>query len=406
LSLDPGRLPGGTLDFRYSMFALLKHPSSNIQRKGKPVDLLTETSRNTYRDNKTGKPVLGISIGDINGIGLEVILKALSHKRILELCVPVVYGSSKVVSYHKNITALDDLFFQGQRNAERLAYDKVNVVNCWNENVNITLGKPADLGGKYAQISLEAAVHDLQLGLIDALVTAPIHKKSMQLAGFEHVGHSEYLTKEFKAAGSLMLLASDSLKVGVVTAHLPLKDVADAITKEAIVSKLNILNKSLKIDFGYERPNIAVLGLNPHAGEEGMLGHEEEKVIRPAVIECKKKGMMVFGPYAADGFFGSGRFNKFDAVLAMYHDQGLIPFKALTFGSGVNFTAGLSCIRTSPDHGTAFDLAGKNEADPSSFLQSMFLAIDIYRNRKEYAELKRNAVKKVETEEEKQEGDG
>lgn len=369
------------------------------------MDLVTETSRNATRANKTEKPVLGISVGDINGIGLEVILKALSHKRILELCVPVVYGSSKVVSYHKNITGLDDLFFQSQRSAERLAHDKVNVVNCWEDDVNITLGKPAELGGKYAQLSLEAAVHDLHLGLIDALVTAPIHKKSMQLAGFGHVGHTEYLTQEFKAADSLMLLASDALKVGVVTAHLPLKDVASSITKEAIVSKLLILNESLKIDFGAGRPNIAVLGLNPHAGEEGMLGDEEEKIIRPAVIECKKKGMMVFGPYAADGFFGSGRFNKFDAVLAMYHDQGLIPFKALTFGSGVNFTAGLSCIRTSPDHGTAFDLAGKNLADHSSFLQSMFLAIDIYRNRKEYYELKKNAVKRVETEEEKQEGD-
>ena len=369
------------------------------------MELLTEISRNAKRDKKTRKPVLGIYTGDRNAFGLEVIVDALSRKRSIDMCIPVVYGSPKVVSYHKNITGLDELFFQSQRNAERLASDKVNVVNCWEEDVNITLGKPADSGGKYAQISLEAAVHDLHLGLIDALVTAPIHKKSMQLAGFEHVGHTEYLTKEFKASDSLMLLASDALKVGVVTAHLPLKAVAPAITKETVVSKLKILNDTLKIDFGYERPNIAVLGLNPHAGEEGMLGDEEEKLIRPAIVECKKKGMMVFGPYAADGFFGSGRFNKFDAVLAMYHDQGLIPFKALTFGSGVNFTAGLSCIRTSPDHGTGFDLAGKNEADPSSFLQSMFMAIDIFRNRSEYDELKRNAVKKVETEEEKQEGD-
>lgn len=370
------------------------------------MDLFTESSQYAKRTKKTEKPVIGISIGDINGIGLEVILKALSHKRVIDLCIPVVYGSSKVVSYHKNITGLDDLFFQSQRNAERLSYDKVNVVNCWEDSVNITLGKPAELGGKYAQISLEAAVHDLKLGLIDALVTAPIHKKSMQLAGFEHVGHTEYLTREFEATGSLMLMTSDALRVGVVTAHLPLKDVAAAITKEAIMSKLTLLNESLKIDFGYERPNIAVLGLNPHAGEEGMLGHEEEKVIRPAVVECKKKGMMAFGPYAADGFFGSGQYNKFDALLAMYHDQGLIPFKALTFNSGVNFTAGLSCIRTSPDHGTAFDLAGKNQADSSSFLQSIFLAIDIYRNRKEHFELKENAVKKIATEEEKQEGDG
>ncbi|MCF8244317.1 MAG: 4-hydroxythreonine-4-phosphate dehydrogenase PdxA [Saprospiraceae bacterium] len=354
---------------------------------------------------KSTKPILGITAGDINGIGLEVILKALAHQKILDICVPVIYGSSKVVSYHKNIVQLDDVTFIGQRNADRLQYDKINVVNIWNDNVNITLGKPTDIGGTYAQQSLEAAVKDLKLGLIDAIVTAPIHKKSMQLAGFEHVGHTEYLTKEFEVADSLMLLAADRLRVGLVTAHVPLKDVSQSITKEQIISKLRIFSETLRIDFGYERPNIAVLGLNPHAGEEGMMGDEEEKVIRPAIVECKKNGMMAFGPFPADGFFGSGQFNKFDGILAMYHDQGLIPFKALTFGNGVNFTAGLPIVRTSPDHGTAFDLAGKNEADPSSFLHAMFMAIDIYRNRKEYEELKRNAVRKVEFEMEKEEGD-
>ncbi|MBI5916888.1 MAG: 4-hydroxythreonine-4-phosphate dehydrogenase PdxA [Bacteroidetes bacterium] len=354
--------------------------------------------------NKHNKPVLGITAGDINGIGLEVILKALSHRKILDICVPVIYGSSKVVSYHKNIVALDDVAFVGQRNAERLQFDKINVINIWQDNVNITLGKPTDLGGKFAQLSLEAAVKDLKLGLIDALVTAPIHKKSMQLAGFEHVGHTEYLTTEFKAADSLMLLASDRLRVALASAHVPLKDVAKTITKERIISKLRIFSETLRIDFGIERPNIAVLGLNPHAGEEGMLGDEEEKIIRPAVVECKKNGMMAFGPFSADGFFGSGQFNKFDGILAMYHDQGLIPFKALTFGSGVNYTAGLPVIRTSPDHGTAFDLAGKNEANPSSFLHAMFMAIDIYRNRKEYMDLKKNAVRRVEVEIEKEEG--
>lgn len=354
---------------------------------------------------KTTKPVLGITTGDVNGIGLEVILKALSHRKILDICVPVIYGSSKVVSYHKNIAQLDEVNFVGQRNADRLAHDKINVVNIWNDNINITLGKPTDVGGKLAQQSLEAAVKDLKLGLIDAIVTAPIHKKSMQLAGFEHVGHTEYLTKEFNANDSLMLLASDRLRVALVTAHIPLKDVSKSITKERIISKLRIFSESLRVDFGIERPNIAVLGLNPHAGEEGMLGDEEEKIIRPAIMECKKNGMMAFGPFPADGFFGAGQFNKFDGILAMYHDQGLIPFKALTFGSGVNYTAGLGVIRTSPDHGTAFDLAGKNEADPSSFLHAMFTAIDIYRNRKEYLELKKNAVRRVEVEMEKEEGD-
>ena len=353
---------------------------------------------------KTNKPILGITAGDINGIGLEVILKALAHPKILAICIPVIYGSSKVVSYHKNIVKLDDVIFVGQRNADRLALDKINVVNIWNDDVNITLGKPTDLGGQFAQQSLEAAVKDLKLGLIDAIVTAPIHKKSMQLAGFEHVGHTEYLTKEFNANDSLMLLVADSLRVGLVTTHVPLRDVAKSITKERVISKLRIFSEALRIDFGFERPNIAVLGLNPHAGEEGMLGDEEEKIIRPAIMECKKNGMMAFGPFSADGFFGSGQFNKFDGILAMYHDQGLVPFKALTFGSGVNFTAGISIIRTSPDHGTAFDLAGKNEADPASFLHAMFTAIDIYRNRTEYHELKKNAVRKVAVELEKEEG--
>jgi 4-hydroxythreonine-4-phosphate dehydrogenase len=326
------------------------------------------------------------------------------HRKILDICTPVIYASSKAVSYHKNIVQLDEVTFVGQRSADRLAFDKINVVNIWNDNVNITLGKPTDIGGTLAQESLAAAVRDLKAGLIDAIVTAPIHKKSMQLAGFEHVGHTEYITKEFDAKDSLMLLTSDRLRVGLVSSHIPLKDVPKYITKEKIISKLRIFSETLRIDFGFERPNIAVLGLNPHAGEEGMLGDEEEKVIRPAVLECKKHGMMAFGPFPADGFFGAGQFNKFDGILAMYHDQGLIPFKALTFGSGVNYTAGLSIIRTSPDHGTAFDLAGKNEADPSSFLHAMFTAIDIYRNRKEYHELKKGAVRKVAVEMEKEEG--
>lgn len=359
----------------------------------------------TNRTEKESKPIIGITIGDPNGIGLEVILKALSHPKILQLCTPAIYGSSKMVSYHKNVAELDEVLFQGQRNAERLAKDRINVINCWNENVNITLGKITEQGGKYAQLSLECAVKDLKLGLIDALVTAPIHKKAMQLAGFGHMGHTEYLANEFNVQEYLMLMASEALKVGVVTSHIPLKDVPKVLTKELIIKKLDILNDTLKVDFGYERPLIAVLGLNPHAGEEGMLGEEEEKVIRPAVVESKKKGINVFGPFAADGFFGSGRFTKFDAVLAMYHDQGLIPFKALTFGSGVNFTAGLPIIRTSPDHGTGFDIAGKNQADASSFLHAIFMAIDTLRNRTEYLELKKNAVKKVEVEEETEENE-
>lgn len=371
------------------------------------TDVIENKDKGTNHPRNKNKPVIGISFGDVNGIGPEVVLKALNHKQVLHLCTPVIYASTKTVTYHKNLIELEDLSFVGQRNAERLAYDKINVVNCWNDNVNIALGKPSEAGGKLAQSSLQAAVADLQAGLLDAIVTAPIHKKSMEMAGFGHIGHTEYLTKEFNAKESLMLLASDNLRVGLVTSHIPLRQVAEAITKERILAKLRIFNEALKVDFGLERPLIAVLGLNPHAGEEGMLGNEEEKVIRPAVVEAKKEGgIMAFGPFPADGFFGSGQFHKFDGVLAMYHDQGLIPFKALTFGRGVNFTAGLSCIRTSPDHGTAFDLVGKNTADPSSFMHALFMAIDLHRNRKEYHELKKNAVKKVEREDERDETEG
>ncbi len=363
------------------------------------------TTQDILPADKKNRPVIGITVGDINGIGLEVALKALSHSKILDHCIPVIYGSSKVVSYHKNIVALDQLSFYGQRNAERLHYDKINVVNVWNENVNISLGKPSDMGGNYAKMSLEAAVRDLRNGLIDALVTAPIHKKSMQLAGFPHIGHTEFLLQECGAKDALMLMVSDSLRIGLVTAHIPLSEVPKSLSKEKVIAKLQMLNDSLRIDFGLERPVIAVLGLNPHAGEEGLLGAEEEKIIRPAVVECKKSGLMAFGPFPADGFFGSGRYRKFDGILAMYHDQGLIPFKSISFGKGVNFTAGLPVIRTSPDHGTAFDIAGKNEADPSSFLHAIFTAVDITRHRKEYHDLRQNAVRKVETEVEAQEGD-
>lgn len=336
---------------------------------------------------------IGISIGDINGIGLEVILKTLFNKQILELFTPVIYGSSKVVSYHKNIVDLD-VQFLGIRAANQVEGDKINVVNCWQENVNITLGKLSDASGQYAFKSLEQAVIDLKAGLIDALVTAPINKKAMQMANFPFPGHTEYLTKELGVEESLMLMVSEDLRIGLVTNHLPIGEVAEAITKGKIARKIRILHDSLKVDFGIERPIIAVLGLNPHAGEEGVIGSEEDKIIHPAIEEAKAQGMMVMGPYPADGFFGSGNYHKFDGILAMYHDQGLIPFKTLSFGSGVNYTAGLPAVRTSPDHGTAYDIAGKNEADPSSFRAALFLAIDLARNRKAYAEAHANPMRR------------
>lgn len=342
------------------------------------------------------KPIIGISIGDFNGIGLEVILKTLAIKEIRDRCIPVLYGSSKVVSYHKNIVTVEDFPFQPLRTAERPNPDKINVVNCWQENVNITLGKPSDSSGKYAIISLEQAARDLKDGLIDALVTAPVSKEALQLADFPYTGHTEYLTEIMGAKESLMLMVHDELRVGLATNHLPVAQVAAKISKELILAKLHILNDSLKVDFGIERPVIAVLSLNPHAGDGGLIGNEEERFIRPAVVEAKKGGMMALGPFPADGFFGSGQYRKFDGILAMYHDQGLVPFKTLAFGGGINFTAGLKGIRTSPDHGTAFDIAGKNEADHTSFMHAVFLAIDLGRNRKEYADMRANALVKRE----------
>ncbi len=336
---------------------------------------------------------IGISIGDINGIGLEVILKTLANPEILNLCVPIIYGSSKVVSYHKNIAGID-FQYQQVRSASQLVPDRVNVVNCWQDNVNITIGKPSESGGLYAIKSLEGAVAELKTGMIDALVTAPINKYAMQMAGFPFTGHTEYLTKELGGGDSLMLMVNDKLRIALVTNHLPIGGVADAIDKALVLRKIQLLNHSLRVDFGLERPVIAVLGLNPHAGDNGVIGNEEEMFIRPAIEEAKNKGIMAMGPFPADGFFGSGQHVKFDAVLAMYHDQGLVPFKLLSFGSGVNYTAGLSGVRTSPDHGTAFDIAGKNEADPSSFMRALFQAVDIARNRKDHAEMHKDALVK------------
>ncbi|MEO5906243.1 MAG: 4-hydroxythreonine-4-phosphate dehydrogenase PdxA, partial [Saprospiraceae bacterium] len=309
----------------------------------------------------------GITIGDINGIGLEVIIKTLSHPSVTQLCTPVIYGSSKVVSYHKNIVNPGDFSFHNTATADKIYHQKINVVNCWQDTVNIALGKETEEGGRFAHIALDRAVRDLKEGHIDLLVTAPINKKSMKMAGFQYPGHTEYLAHEFGVKEGLMMMVTDRLKVALMTTHMPLSKVPSAITKENIRSKIDLLINTLQVDFGIMKPVIAVLGLNPHAGESGQIGREEEDIIRPAIIEAKKSGDVIMGPYSADGFFGSLNHTKFDAVLAMYHDQGLIPFKMLHFHDGVNFTAGLPYVRTSPDHGTAFEIAGKNEADPTSF---------------------------------------
>lgn len=341
---------------------------------------------------KLDKLKIGISIGDINGIGLEVIIKTLANPKIIDFCVPVLYGSSKIVSYHKNIVGID-FPFQQIRNAERVFPDRVNIVNCWQENVNILLGKPTDVSGKYAYMALDFAVKELKAGNIDALVTAPINKEAMQMANFPFPGHTEFLTQELgNGKESLMLMVSEELRIGVATNHLPLREVAGKVTKELIARKLKTFEETLRIDFGVDRPTIAVLGMNPHAGDGGVLGDEDDRIIRPAIIEAKKHGMLAMGPYPADGFFGAGYYKKFDGILAIYHDQGLIPFKLLAFGSGINYTAGLGAVRTSPDHGTAYDIAGKNEADPDSFREALFMAIEIAKNRKEYYADRANAL--------------
>lgn len=338
------------------------------------------------------KPRIGISIGDINGIGPEVIIKTLRDDRILQQCTPVIYGSSKVMSYHKNIVD-PDFHFYACREVDQAAEGKVNVYTCWQETVNIELGQANIESGQYAAIALERAVMDLKEKRIDALVTAPINKHAMKLGGgFPFPGHTEYITDKLEARQSLMFMVSDSLRVGLATNHVPVSEISHVLRKELIIAKLQLMHDTLKMDFGLERPTIAVLGLNPHAGDNGLLGDAESKIIRPAVVEAKKNGILAMGPFPADGFFGSGQYRKFDGILAMYHDQGLIPFKLLSFGKGVNYTAGLSGVRTSPDHGTAYDLAGKNEADPASFRQALFQAIDLSRQRAVYLEMHDNPL--------------
>jgi 4-hydroxythreonine-4-phosphate dehydrogenase len=327
------------------------------------------------------KPVIGISLGDINGIGPEVVLKALADPRILDMMTPVVYGSSKVLGYYRK--ALKMSHFQYHHMQGPALEGQVNVVNCWQEVIEIQMGQSNPEGGKAALLALQKAVEDLKGGRIEGIVTAPINKQNIQSEEFKFPGHTEFFTKAFDTKDSLMLLCSGSLRVGVVTGHVPLQEVPQLITKERVQYKLNILERSLRQDFGIGKPRIAVLGLNPHAGEEGLLGTEEQEVIIPVIQDIKQKGRLVFGPFPADGFFGSGAYQKFDGILAMYHDQGLIPFKTLAFEQGVNYTAGLPIVRTSPDHGTAYDIAGQNIASESSMREALYLACDIARRRNE-----------------------
>ena len=327
------------------------------------------------------KPVIGITLGDINGIGSEVIIKALADTRMLKLCTPVIYGHSKVLAYYKKQLQIEEFNYSHIKNHENIFFKKINVINCWEDVFEIKTGSVTPEAGKCAFLALEKACDDLKNGYLDALVTGPINKHNIQNEQFTFAGHTEYLTNYFGAKDSLMFLVGEDLRVGVATGHIPLLDVPKAITSNLIVEKVKLMASSLKNDFGILKPKIAVLGLNPHAGEEGLLGQEEIEVIRPAIQQCKEDGLLVFGPYPSDGFFGTGHFKKMDGILAMYHDQGLIPFKTLAFDSGINFTAGLPVIRTSPDHGTAYDIAGKNLADEKSMREAIFLACDIVQAR-------------------------
>ncbi len=337
---------------------------------------------------------VGITHGDANGIGYEVILKTFENPTMLELCTPAVYGSPKVAAYHRK--AIDSpTNFSIVNSASEIQDGRLNIVNCVDDEIKVELGKPSAEGGKAALDALEFALKEYKEGLIDVLVTAPINKHTIQSSTFNFPGHTEYIQERVgDGEKALMILLKNDLRVALVTGHIPVSKIAQSITKELIQEKLKIFEHSLRTDFGIGKPRIAVLALNPHAGDCGLIGTEEQDIIQPAIVELKNKGMFCYGPYPADGFMGSGQFTKFDGILAMYHDQGLAPFKTLAMDEGVNFTAGLPIVRTSPAHGTAYDIAGKGEASEESFRQAIYTAIDIYRNREAERLSKANPLRK------------
>lgn len=326
---------------------------------------------------RKSKPIIGISIGDINGIGPEIIIKALDDPRLTSYCTPLIYANGSIISYYRKAFNRHNFNFYQTKDFDNLNHKKVNVFNTWDEKVDITPGESNKNGGLYAIKSLERAVEDLKAEKIHALVTAPLSKELVIEAGFDFPGHTEYLANASGIAENLMMMVLDQLKIAVVTGHIPVEAIKGQLTHELITTKLEIMLKSLKQDFQIKKPKIAVLGLNPHAGENGKIGKEDQAVILPVIDKIKERGELIFGPFPADGFFGSSQHRNFDGVLAMYHDQGLIPFKILSQGEGINFTAGLPVIRTSPAHGTAYNLAGKDLADSTSMLNSIFLAIDL-----------------------------
>ena len=335
---------------------------------------------------------LGISIGDLNGIGSEIVLKTFDDSRMLDFCTPIIFANTKILNFLKKHYKLS-LHFQGIDHPSNAIDGKVNVVNVWKENVNISFGEEDTKIGEYAFRSLEAATAALKKDHIDVLVTAPINKATIQSDKFKFPGHTDYLAREL-GGESLMFMITDNLKVGLLTDHVALKDIASVITPDLIEKKTSTIQETLKKDFRIRKPKIAVLGINPHSGDNGLIGKEDEEILKPTIKKLRDKGDMVFGPYAADSFFGTKNYKNFDAVIASYHDQGLVPFKTLSFGRGVNFTAGLTKVRTSPDHGTAFEIAGKNEANINSFKEAVFKGLEIFKAREEYKELTENPLRK------------
>lgn len=336
---------------------------------------------------------IGFTIGDVNGIGPELILKAFMDQRLKDFCVPILYGSSRVINIYRKVLDIPKFHYVVVQSPKQAQYNKFNIIECVPDLERIEIGKPSANGGKAAYLSLKRAVEDAQHQAIDAIVTLPVDKATFQKNDPEFSGHTELLGKAFNVRQNLMFMVSEDIKVGTVTNHLPLSAVASSLTKERIIEKVELMHNSLKTDFNIQRPMIAVLGLNPHAGDDGLIGPEEHDIIRPAIMELGNRGIKAYGPYPADGFFASANYRKFDGVMSMYHDQGLIPFKLLTGYRGVNFTAGIPVVRTCPDHGVAYDIAGKGTADPESLRQSIYTAVDVFRNRKMNTELEANALK-------------
>jgi len=348
---------------------------------------------NTKEAEKDRKVVVGITHGDFNGISYEIIIKTLMEPRILEICTPVVYGSSKIASYYRKALNYNDINFNLVKKAELASSKRQNIVNVTEQEVKIDIGESTEIAGKLSLMALDMATSDLKNNNIDVLLTAPINKKNIQSGDFHFKGHTEYLAERFNASNYLMMMVAPDLRIGFVTGHVPIKNISDTLTEELILRKLIVMNNSLIRDFGIDKPKIALLGLNPHSGDSGVIGNEETSVIIPAMKKAQSENILCFGPYPPDGFFGSLKYRQFDGVLAMYHDQGMIAFKIIAFNEGVNYTAGLPVVRTSPAHGVAYDIAGKNIASPESFRNAMYLACDIFTNRNNYDLLKANPLK-------------